>query len=67
MIRAIRKAAREAFREAFAPLILWDDFGTVRYCMSMREAMEWLPYCGNNAAVINRRTRVIEVSRHVSA
>jgi hypothetical protein len=62
MIRAIRKAAREAF----APYILWDDYGTRRYCMSMAEAMEWLPHCGKNVAVINRRTRVIEVSRHVA-
>lgn len=60
MIRAIRSA----LRAHFAPLILWDDCGTRRYCMSMAEAMEWLPACGNNAAVINRRTRVIEVSRH---
>jgi hypothetical protein len=63
MIRAIRNAARSHF----APYILWDDCGTKRYCLSMAEAMEWLPYCGNHAVIVNRRTRVIEVSRHINA
>jgi len=61
MLQAIRKA----YRATFAPYILWDCHGTKRYCLSMGEAMDWLPYCSDSAAVINRSTRQIEVSRHV--
>lgn len=60
MIRAIRKAVRSHF----AQYIVWDSCGTVQECFTMREAMEWLPACAGDAAIINRATRIIEVSRH---
>lgn len=64
MIRATVKVIRESFKAHFAPYILWDCHGTRRYVWSMAEAMQWLPYCSPNVAVVNRKTRVIELSRH---
>lgn len=60
MIRAIRNT----IKTHFSVYILWDDCGTRRYCWDMAEAMDWLPYAGDNALIVNRKTRIVEVSRH---
>lgn len=66
MIPSILRAIRASIKETFAPFILWDDCGTRRYVWNMSEALEWLPACGDNALIVNRKTRKVEVSRHQS-
>lgn len=64
MIRTIRQAIATAIRGQFAPYMVWDSHGTQKLCWTMEEAMAWLPYCSADVGIVNRQTRIIEVSRH---
>ena len=62
MIRALSHIARNHF----AQYIVVDDSGTFKPCWSMKEAQEWLPYCGERAAIMGKVSREILVGRSQS-
>ena len=66
IIRSLARKTNSALLAHFAPYIVWDNCGTKKSVWTMRQAMEWLPYCGTHAAIVDTATHRLIVSRQIS-